>query len=264
MFTYLSSNHGQFSLRAQIRKPNRKSTRVLPRFNSQRGWLCRFGRWGLTKADLLFVKKLSHQCLPKHLTCNLNHFPNVFWKLMRIIWFVARENIGRTYLLIPLYRLRFSRVVKRPNNQRGTGKTLTSTLSQDLHMYISHQHAFPILILTPKVLKYLATSHLQGYWLGFGVATQTDYNPVHCHRWTEKSEKKKGNEKNMNRPFFSKVVTTHWFCKTKRSNFPLVLHCLIQYNINIINMFIYIWTHMFIHTLTHVYRHTNTQCLHTH
>ena len=34
--SYLSSNHGQFSLRARIRKPNREPTRVLPRFNSQR------------------------------------------------------------------------------------------------------------------------------------------------------------------------------------------------------------------------------------
>ena len=62
VFTCLSSNHGQFSLCAHIRKLNRKSTSVLPWFNSQRGWLCRISRWGLQKAGILTIK-LPHQYL---------------------------------------------------------------------------------------------------------------------------------------------------------------------------------------------------------
>lgn len=56
VITYLPSNYGQLSLCAFIRNLNRKSTRVLPGFNNWRRWFCRISRWGLPRADLLFVK----------------------------------------------------------------------------------------------------------------------------------------------------------------------------------------------------------------
>ena len=121
------------------------STVQLPERATLQVWQMRF-----TKSWSALCEKLSHQCLLKYLTCNLNHSPNVFRKLMRIIQFIARENTGKTYMLILLYRLKISRVVKRPNNQCGTCKTLPSTLSQDLNMYVSHKHAFPTFWYSPQ------------------------------------------------------------------------------------------------------------------